>query len=197
MKIIGLTGGIGTGKSTVSAYLSEKGIPIIDADQIARDITAVGSKTLEAITEAFGDGVLTENGELDRRALAETAFSSEEKKMLLEQITHRAIREEIDRRLREAALEKEKLVVLDAPLLIESGTYLICDTVWVVCADRDVRMKRIAVRDGLSEEQILARMRYQLQDEKRNLYANVLLDNSGERSALYRQVEQLLGQIDE
>lgn len=195
MKIIGLTGGIGTGKSTVSAYLSGKGIPIIDADQIAHGVTTAGTTTLKKIVDAFGDSILTVSGDLDRKALAEKAFASEEKKLLLEKITHRAIREEIDCRLREAALAKEKLVVLDAALLVESGTYLICDTVWVVCANREVRMKRIAARDGLCEEQILARMRYQLEDEKRNAYADALLDNSGERSALYRQVEQLLERI--
>ncbi len=192
MKIIGLTGGIGTGKSTVSEYIAKKGIKVIDVDAISHMITEKGTETTENLKKTFGPSVAQEDGTLDRKALAAIAFSSEENKLLLEKITHRAIREEVDRQLRYAAFHKTPVVVIDAPLLIEAHLYGICDSVWVVHADMDVRIKRIMERDGMSREEILARMRYQLEDNMREEYADELIENSGEKEMLYQQLEELI-----
>ncbi|MCI8631179.1 MAG: dephospho-CoA kinase [Firmicutes bacterium] len=193
MKIIGLTGGIGSGKSTVSAYLSENaGLMIIDADRIAHEITEPGNETLVKIEEVFGSDIIRDDGTLDRRGLAGIVFSSEEKKTILEEITHKAIREEIDRLLKKAFAANEPAVIIDAPLLLESGLHTICDIVWAVGAEKEVRVKRAAARDGITEDEIRARMARQMSDEERAQHADEIIDNSGDKETLYRQIERLI-----
>ena len=193
MLIIGLTGGIGSGKSTVSEYLSKNmGLTIIDADQIARDVTRPGQETLLKLREAFGSEIINDDGTLDRRKLAGIAFQSDEKKKLLENITHSAIREEINCRLRTSAAKHENAVVLDVPLLMESGIDGLCDTVWVVTTAKDVRIERISARDGITKEEINARINAQISDRERFARADEIIDNSGDKEALYREIERLI-----
>ncbi|PWM65228.1 MAG: dephospho-CoA kinase [Eubacteriales Family XIII. Incertae Sedis bacterium] len=193
MLIIGLTGGIGSGKSTVSEYLSKNmGLTIIDADQIARDVTRPGQETLLKLREAFGSEIINDDGTLDRRKLAGIAFQSDEKKKLLEKITHSAIREEINCRLRTSAAKHENAVVLDVPLLMESGIDGLCDTVWVVTTAKDVRIERISARDGITKEEINARINAQISDRERFARADEIIDNSGDKEALYREIERLI-----
>ena len=193
MLIIGLTGGIGSGKSTVSEYLSKNmGLTIIDADQIARDVTRPGQETLLMLREAFGSEIINDDGTLDRRKLAGIAFQSDEKKKLLEKITHSAIREEINCRLRTSAAKHENAVVLDVPLLMESGIDGLCDTVWVVTTAKDVRIERISARDGITKEEINARINAQISDRERFARADEIIDNSGDKEALYREIERLI-----
>ena len=193
MLIIGLTGGIGSGKSTVSEYLSKNmGLTIIDADQIARDVTRPGQETLLKLREAFGSEIINDDGTLDRRKLAGIAFQSDEKKKLLEKITHSAIREEINCRLRTSAAKHENAVVLDVPLLMESGIDGLCDTVWVVTTVKDVRIERISARDGITKEEINARINAQISDRERFARADEIIDNSGDKEALYREIERLI-----
>ena len=193
MLIIGLTGGIGSGKSTVSEYLSKNmGLTIIDADQIARDVTRPGQETLLKLREAFGSEIINDDGTLDRRKLAGIAFQSDEKKKLLEKITHSAIREEINCRLRTSAAKHENAVVLDVPLLMESGIDGLCDTVWVVTTAKDVRIERISARDGITKEEINARINAQISDRERFARADEIIDNSGDKAALYREIERLI-----
>ena len=193
MVIIGLTGGIGSGKSTVSEYLSKNmGLTIIDADQIARDVTRPGQETLLKLREAFGSEIINDDGTLDRRKLAGIAFQSDEKKKLLEKITHSAIREEINCRLRTSAAKHENAVVLDVPLLMESGIDGLCDTVWVVTTAKDVRIERISARDGITKEEINARINAQISDRERFARADEIIDNSGDKEALYREIERLI-----
>ena len=193
MLIIGLTGGIGSGKSTVSEYLSKNmGLTIIDADQIARDVTRPGQETLLKLREAFGSEIINDDGTLDRRKLAGIAFQSDEKKKLLEKITHSAIREEINCTLRTSAAKHENAVVLDVPLLMESGIDGLCDTVWVVTTAKDVRIERISARDGITKEEINARINAQISDRERFARADEIIDNSGDKEALYREIERLI-----
>ena len=193
MIIIGLTGGIGSGKSTVSAYLAENtGIPVIDADKIAHDITEPGQPTLTRLEEAFGSGIIRADGTLDRKKLAGIVFPSQEKKELLDRITHGAIREQINREIEAADREQKPAVILDVPLLMETGMDAQCDAVWVVTADMKVRLDRISARDNISEEEINARIARQMSDGERFSRADEIIDNSGDKETLYREIKRLV-----
>ena len=121
MIIIGLTGGIGTGKSTVSDYLRSKGITIVDADRIAHEITEPGQPALKKLKEVFGEDIILDGDILDRKLLAARAFSSEENTKLLEIITHGAIKDEMESQITSARVNNEKMLILDVPLLVEAG----------------------------------------------------------------------------
>lgn len=193
MIIIGLTGGIGSGKSTVSAYLAENtGIPVIDADKIAHDITEPGQPTLTRLEEAFGSGIIRADGTLDRKKLAGIVFSSQEKKELLDRITHGAIREQINREIEAADREQKPAVILDVPLLMETGMDAQCDAVWVVTADMKVRIDRVSARDNIGEEEINARIARQMSDGERFSRADEIIDNSGDKETLYREIKRLV-----
>ena len=193
MIIIGLTGGIGSGKSTVSAYLAENtGIPVIDADKIAHDITEPGQPTLTRLEEAFGSGIIRADGTLDRKKLAGIVFPSQEKKELLDRITHGAIREQINREIEAADREQKPAVILDVPLLMETGMDAQCDAVWVVTADMKVRLDRISARDNISEEEINARIARQMSDGERFSRADEIIDNSGDKETLCREIKRLV-----
>ena len=197
MKTIGLTGGIGTGKSTVSRYLTTKGYKIIDADRIAREVVEPGKPALAQLAERFGGEILLEDGSLDRRKLAQLAFATKEGKNALDEITHGAIFARIDelqeQYRRELETTADAVIFLDAPLLLETGLDRKCDGVWVVDVPDDIRVERVKLRDGLSEEEIRARMRNQMSREEKISKADAVLDNSGELEDLYRQVDRLLG----
>lgn len=192
MKIIGLTGGIGTGKSTVSDYLKKHDIFVIDADKIAHDITKAGQPAVFKLRDAFGNDVLKSDNELDRKALAKIAFSSDENKSKLDEITHGAIKEEIARQLEEAKECGEKVAVLDVPLLIETKMNEICDVVWVVKAEYSTKIERIKARDNMNEDEIAARMNKQLPEDVLCGYADEIINNSGGKEELYRQLEHLI-----
>lgn len=199
MKVIGLTGGIGTGKSTVSRYVKEKGYALIDADQIAREVTAPGTKTLFHLAQRFGAEILETDGSLNRRRLAQLAFRTPEDKAALDEITHSAILDCIDERLE--ALKKRfaktpgAVVFLDAPLLLETGLNQKTDMVWVMDVPDELRICRIEQRDGWTREEILSRINRQMPREERLAQADWILDNSGTVEELYRQVEQLLSRL--
>ncbi len=199
MKTIGLTGGIGTGKSTVSRYLTEKGYHIIDADRIAREVVEPGKPALAALAAQFGDQILLEDGSLDRRKLAQIAFSSAGGKEALDKITHKAIFERIDelqeQYRNELAATAEAVIFLDAPLLLETGLDHKTDLVWVVDVPDEVRVERVKLRDGLSEEEIRARISHQMSREEKLERADRVLDNSGTLDHLHEQVEQLLEEL--
>ncbi|MBQ3123144.1 MAG: dephospho-CoA kinase [Firmicutes bacterium] len=192
MITIGLTGGIGTGKSTVSDYLRSKGITIVDADRIAHEITEPGQPALKKLKEVFGEDIILDGDILDRKLLAARAFSSEENTKLLEIITHGAIKDEMESQITSARVNNEKMLILDVPLLVEAGLYEMCDKVWIVTADKTVRYDRIRLRDNMSDEEIEARMNRQLSDEERNKYADEIIDNSGGKEELYNRLEELL-----
>ncbi|MDR1778771.1 MAG: dephospho-CoA kinase [Clostridiales Family XIII bacterium] len=192
LKIIGITGGIGSGKSTVTDYLAEKGYPIVDADKISRQVAEKGQPAVAELAARFGEDILDGEGNLLREKLAERVFPDEEKTRELNDIMHREIIRQMDDQLAFYELQQEPMVYLSAPLLFEAGLTLRCDEVWVVDADEDLRVVRAAERDGISVGAVRARAARQLSDEQRRRRADVLLDNSGSVEALLAQVDELL-----
>ena len=193
MRIIGLTGGIGAGKSTVSGYLKMKGCTIIDADEISHQITAPQSPALQKLADAFGRDILEQDGSLRRKKLADIVFSDKEKLTLLESITTREVVEVIGERLQLLRKEGHKgLVFVDAPLLFETGTDKMTDAVFLVDADLEVRISRVTERDQVSRQQVLARMNSQMSTAEKAERATEIIDNSKGKEELYRQVDALL-----
>ena len=199
MKTIGLTGGIGTGKSTVSRYLTTKGYKIIDADRIAREVVEPGQPALKALVEEFGPEILLEDGRLNRRELARLAFASPEGKAALDRITHGAIFARIEELQLQYAAELEKtsdaVIFLDVPLLFETGFDRKADLVWVVDVPDEIRVQRVVLRDGLTEEEVWARIKNQMSREEKIARADVVLDNSGTPEELYAQVDARLNEV--
>lgn len=188
---LGLTGPTGAGKSTVARLLEQNGIPLVDADAIARTVTEKGSPVLSALADTFGKDILFPDGSLDRRALAAVAFSSKENTEKLNAVTHPAILARIRRALADAAGDA---VVLDAPLLFETGLDALCDHTVAVVADEAVRLARITARDGISEEAAKKRMAVQPDTAFYAARADILLYNNGDRSPAMLAAD-LLAQI--
>lgn len=186
--ILGLTGGIASGKSTVSAYLAQNGALIIDADLIARQVVAKKSSGLKQIVAKFGGEILTASGELDRKKLGKLVFSNKELLKNLTDITGPLIRAEILREIEAAKKAQVKLVVLDIPLLFETGYQTLCDKVMVVTIPSEVQLERVMKRDNLSAAEARKRIANQLPASKRNELADVLIDNSKSVAETYQQV---------
>ena len=185
---IGLTGGIATGKSSVSAFLASKGALLIDADVIAREVMLPGHPVLAAAVQRFGQAILNEDGTLDRKKLGSIVFQEPEERKALEAITHPAMRKEM--RERAAAYElqhPDKLVVSDIPLFYESGLEEGFEEVMVVYVPRSVQRERLISRDGMTAEQADARIDVQMDIEEKKQRADVLIDNSG----LWSETEQV------
>ncbi|MGY1607081.1 MULTISPECIES: dephospho-CoA kinase [unclassified Geodermatophilus] len=184
---IGLTGGIGSGKSTVAALLAARGAVVVDADRIAREVVEPGTPGLAAVVDAFGPQVLTADGALDRAALASIVFRDPDARARLDGIVHPLVRA----RAREviAQAPPDAVVVQDVPLLVETGQAGHHDLVLVVEADLGTRVARLALR-GLGEDDARARIAAQATDEQRRAVADVVLDNSGAPEALADQVER-------
>ncbi len=176
MKIIGITGGIGSGKSTLCAQLKKLGAQIIDADLISREITQKGSPALLEIAETFGQEVINIAGELERKKLGNIVFNDPEKLKKLNQITHKYIFEEMEKQLKATTAS---VVVLDVPLLFQCDFPIKCDLTVAVLADREVRIRRIMDRDGVDRNVALLRMERQLKDSDYKRMADVCFENNG------------------
>ncbi len=185
--IIGLTGGIASGKSTVSAYLAELGAIIIDADKIAHEIMEKGKPAYRKIIEAFGREILAANGEIDRSRLGKIVFNDREKKRLLEEITHPQIIKEMREKIEENR-GQNKIIVLDVPLLFEAGLEKMVDESWLVYVDRETQLERLMARDGLSYQEANKRIKSQLSLEKKRELADFIIDNRGNLEELKREV---------
>ncbi|MED3661961.1 dephospho-CoA kinase [Ureibacillus terrenus] len=190
--IIGLTGSIASGKSTVSKMLKEYGFPIVDADVVARQVVEPGSETLNKIAEAFGKEVLTETGELDRKKLGSIIFNDEEKRQLLNSVIHPAIRKEMLRQRDEYLAKGEKTVIMDIPLLFESKLQHFVDKILVVAVSEEVQLERLMKRNQLSEEEAKARIRSQLPMPVKVQGADAVIDNNGTIEETRRQLEKIL-----
>ena len=177
MIVVGLTGGIGSGKSTVSAFLAERGAVVVDADAITRQLQAPGQPVLAAIVERFGPEIVSADGTLDRAALAAIVFDDPAALKDLTAIVHPAVGKEIARRL-EAERGGDRVVVLDIPLLVESGRYQVAGLV-VVDVDPDVAVERLVRFRGMSEADARARMANQVSRADRLAKADWVIDNSG------------------
>jgi dephospho-CoA kinase len=182
VKLVGLTGGIGAGKSTVSALLAERGAVVVDADAVVRDLQAPGTPVFGAIVERFGPGVVGPDGALDRPALAAVVFSDPAALSDLNAIVHPAVGVEIARRLAEQA-GGDRVVVLDVPLLVESGRYRVAG-VLVVDVPPEVAVERLVRDRGMTEEDARARMARQARREDRLAAADLVIDNAGSREDL-------------
>lgn len=186
--MVALTGGIGSGKSTVAGLLAARGAVIVDADAIARQVVEPGRPALAALVERFGADILDAGGRLDRKALAAKAFATDEARRDLEAITHPAIGEEFLRQV--AAAPDDGVVVHDVPLLAEVGARLDYAEVIVVEAPRELRLERLEQR-GVDRGDAEARMAAQATDEQRRAIATRIVDNSGDLASLERQVDAL------
>ena len=189
MLTVGLTGGIGSGKSAVADMFSRLAVPVIDADVIAREVVEPGTPALGEIVAVFGDEILSSQGTLDRARLADIAFNDPESKARLESIIHPLVRERIAA-FKEAHRNSAYVIVV-IPLLLESGQRDLVDRVLVVDADETVRIERVRARDRRSEAQIRSIMKHQVDDRQRNAAADELLDNNSSLDELQRAVEQL------
>jgi dephospho-CoA kinase len=187
VRCIGLTGGIGSGKSTVSALLADRGAVVIDADAITRDLQRPGTPVFEAMVERFGPGIVAADGTLDRQAVADIVFADAEALADLGRIVHPAVSAEIARRLGEEAAT-DHLVVLDVPLLVESGRDDMAGLV-VVDVDPEVAVERLVAHRGMREDDVRARMARQATREDRLAKADIVLDNSGTVDELAAQIE--------
>ena len=193
MLVLGLTGGIGSGKSTVSALLEAKGAVIVDADRIVRELQQPGQPVFEAMVETFGPGIVTADGTLDRQAVADLVFHDEDKLEQLNAIVHPAVGVRILERLDELA-DQEGVVILDIPLLVEKGGYETGGTI-VVDVDPELAVQRLVEYRGFDADDARARMSRQATREERLERATVVLDNSGSVEDLERQVDDLWARI--
>lgn len=195
MQKIGLTGGIGSGKSTVAAMLAETGIRVVDADKIAREIMEPGSPVLDRVAAEFGADLIGADGVLDRAELARRAFKDKESTQRLNAITHPAIRAESNRQFEQAAANGEESAVYDMPLLVELGLDKDMDITVVVDVDAEERVRRLVSSRGLDEDDARARIAQQIDDETRRDAADIVIDNNGDLSDLAAQVRELIAQL--
>lgn len=192
---IGLTGGVGCGKSTVSSYMAELGIPVIDGDRLSREAVTPGSEAMEAIRRVFGPEVFLPDGRLDRAKMAKLVFSDEDKRQALNAIIHPYVWKRTEEGLITAQNNGHRLAVLDMPLLLEIGWQLRSEAVWVVKAPVDMQIRRVCARDGATPEEAMARIRKQMPTENKLHYADVVIDNSHSIAATRRQVREALARV--
>ena len=195
MKIIGLTGGIASGKSTVATELRKQNVPVFDADEVSRNAVAKGSKGLALVAEAFGTEYLTADGEMDRAKISQLVFSDKEALKTLEGILHKIVWDEAESFLAEAREQKAKLAVLDVPLLIETKWHERVDLVWLVAVSKEQQIKRAMIRSGMTEEEVKARIAAQMSLEDKKKFADVVLDNSGALEETLEQVHKELAKL--
>ncbi len=188
-KIIGLTGNIASGKSTVSKYLIEKGYEVIDADLVAREVVEVDSKGLILIVENFGKEILNEDGSLDRKKLGSIVFSDKNKLSELNNLLHPLIRNEILNRIKNST---EQIVFVDAALLYETNLDKIVDEVWCVALDDDIRLDRLMKRDNIDKSDALNRIDSQGSNESKIKKADIIIMNNLETEDLYNRVDEIL-----
>lgn len=196
MHLIGLTGGIATGKSTVAAELAARGAMVIDADSLAREVVAPGTPGLTAIVDRFGSDVLLPDGSLDRPRLGALVFADETARNDLERITHPRVRELMMRRIGEALAADATLVVAEVPLLFETRSVDLYEGVMLVYAPPDVQLARLQTRDGLGEPAARQRLAAQMPIDEKRERATWIIDNSGTIDATRHQVREWWEQLE-
>lgn len=192
--VIGLTGGIASGKSLVADALREQGLPVIDADVISREVVEPGEPALEQIIEHFGPEILQFDGTLDRKKLGTVIFNDTEKRQVLNQIIHPAVRQRMMAKRDDLVREGNEHVVLDIPLLLENNLRFMVDRVIVVYVNEATQKRRLVERDGRGEEDAAARIRSQMPLEEKRELADAVIDNSGTEKETKIQVNELLEQ---
>jgi dephospho-CoA kinase len=191
MRLIGLTGGIASGKSTVAHILEELGAVIIDADQLSREVVLPGQPAHQAIVAAFGPEILTSDGTLDRAALGKRVFADPHARQTLEQIVHPAIRRRAQEQLAALRAAGTAVAVYMAPLLIEVGLAEQMDEVWVVYVNHETQVERTMARDGLSRDEVEQRLAAQMPMEEKARHGRIVIDNCGDLASLEQQVRDI------
>lgn len=197
MITIGLTGGIASGKSTVSAELRRLGLPIFDADAEAKLAVAKGSEGLAQVITALGSEYLTAKGELNRAKVAERVFHDKEALKTIEAIIHKIVWARAEQFMQENRSAEKRLAVLDVPLLIECGWHKLVDSVWLVAVSRKQQIERAMLRSGMTADEVEARIAAQMSLAEKKKYADIVLDNSGTLeetlAAVHKELAQLAG----
>lgn len=197
MITIGLTGGIASGKSTVSAELRRLGLPIFDADAEAKLAVSKGSEGLAQVIEALGSEYLTAEGELNRAKVAERVFHDKEALKTIEAIIHKIVWARAEQFMQENRSAEKQLAVLDVPLLIECGWHKLVDSVWLVAVSRKQQIERAMLRSGMTADEVEARIAAQMTLAEKKKYADIVLDNSGTLeetlAAVHKELAQLAG----
>ena len=188
MRFLGLTGGIGSGKSTVARMLADRSAVIVDSDVLAREVVEPGTEGFDAVVRRFGSGIVGANGELDRPALAALVFTDDDARRDLEAIVHPLVRRRVAEEVA-ARMGTHDVIVLDSPLLIETGTYRDCQQVIVVSALPETQIRRLVQR-GMDEADARARLAAQMPLEEKRELADVVLDNEGTLEELEAQVDR-------
>lgn len=194
-RIIGLTGGIASGKSTVTSYLREKGYVVIDADHVVHDLQAPGGELYQALVEHFGTEILLDTGDLNRPALAERIFSSQKEIAWSNRIQGNIIRKALERE-RDRLAASEEIFFMDIPLLIEQGYLDWFDQVWLVYVTEDTQLQRLMERNALTEVQARDRLAAQMSLEEKKALVDLVIDNNSKRDHLYQQIDRGLEQIE-
>lgn len=192
MKVIGLTGGIASGKSTVTQLLREQQITVLDADAIAWQLAQPDEALWQAYTERYGDRVLLPDRQLNRQAVADIVFAQPEEKQWMDGMAHPIIRDEIKNQLSAAAQTGERLIVLDVPLLYEAGWDDMVEQVWLVYVSREVQLQRLMARNGYNLQEAQLRINAQMPMEEKRKRAQIVIDNNGTRQELETMVMGLL-----
>ena len=191
MKVIGLTGGIGSGKSTVSQFLAELGAVTLDADEVGHEAFKPDTEIWREVVAAFGRQVLTPDGNIDRKKLGEMVFGNAESLSRLNQIMHPRMYDMVKAQLEEYRQQGMSVVVLEAPLLLEAGWTSLVDEVWVTIASESTVLRRLQEQKALSDEQVLARIRSQLSSEERGKHAKVVINTDCDLDELKSKVKEL------
>ena len=191
MKVIGLTGGIGSGKSSVAQFLEELGAVILDTDKVGHEALKPDTEAWREVVAVFGRQILTPAGEVDRKKLGELVFSNPEALARLNQIVHPRIGGVVQAQLEEYRRRGVPVVVLEIPLLVETGGTAMVDQVWVTVASKPVVLSRLEARSGLSRQQSLARICSQISNEEQVKHADVVIDNDGSLDDLKARVKEL------
>ena len=193
-KIIGITGGIASGKSTVVDEVRKHGYQVIDADQVVHELQAKGGKLYQALLDWLGDGILKSDGELDRQKLGQMIFASKEMLAKSSQIQNGIIRQELARRRDELAKSQE-VFFMDIPLLIERDYVDWFDDIWLVFIDEKTQLERLVLRNHLTREEAQKRIASQMSTEAKKTFADKLLANSGDIATLKKKVAELLAEL--
>lgn len=195
MIIIGLTGGIASGKSTVSNELRKLNIPIFDADDVSRNAVTKGSLGLQLVIEAFGQDYLTQDGEMDRAKVSQLVFANKEARQTLEHIIHKIVWGEAETFLAKCREANANVAVLDVPLLIECGWHKNVDKVWLVAVDKRQQIERAMKRSGMTEAEVTARIDAQMSLDEKKKHADVIIDNSGSLNDTLIEVHNELAKL--
>lgn len=196
MNVIGLTGTIGSGKSTFSEYLREKGYPVVDADRIAKELMQKGQKGYARVIENFSEKILNGEGQIDRKKLSDLVFADEEKLKKLNSIIHPLVIEQVDRQVRRHFHLGEDLIFVDAPLLIEAGMYRITDKVVLIKASTAVLLSRVMQRDNITREKAKLIIDAQMPVSEKEKFADYIIENNGGKDALYAKADALLEELE-